>query len=195
MKKIFIIAVIGLFVMGLGAWYVIFQANQSRIEAIDIYGEVPAFEFTAHSGEPFGIGNMKGTLSVVDFIFTSCQSACPIMSATMKELYQIYHGSGTVQFVSFSVDPDVDTLPVLRDYARMWGVDDKYWTFVRAPVEDIKNLSEQGFYLPAEGLPMGHSTRFALVDQNGKIRGYYDSFDPESMAELKTRIDYLADEM
>ena len=195
MKKMFIIAVIGLFVMGLGAWYVIFQANQSRIEAIDIYGEVPAFEFTAHSGEPFGTDNMKGSLSVVDFIFTSCQSACPIMSATMQELYQAYYGSGAVQFVSFSVDPDVDTLSVLQDYALKWGVDDEYWTFVRGPVEDIENLSEQGFYLPAEGLPMGHSTRFVLVDQNTKIRGYYDSFDAASMAELKTRIDFLAEKM
>ena len=185
----------GFVLTGFGAWFVFYQASQPSINTIDVYGEIPKFDFTAHTGDSFGNEDMKSTLSVVDFIFTSCQTFCPLMTQTMSEFYRAYRGSERVRFVSFSVDPDNDTLPVLQEYAKKFGVEDDNWMFVRAPIQDIKRLSEKGFYLPAEGLPMGHSTKFVLVDQDGKIRGYYDSFDEKSLEELKNRINYLTKKM
>jgi protein SCO1/2 len=106
----------------------------------------------------------------------------------MQELYESFRGSDDVRFLSISVDPERDTLEVLRDYADSLGVDDERWLFARGPIEDVVALSEKGFLLAAANLPMGHSTRFALVDRDGGIRGYYDSRDEASLKTLKNEL-------
>ena len=189
-KGWFLGVMVGVFVLGFGASFVIENAKRSR--AVDIYGEVPQFDFVGHNGEPFSLEDMIGSLSVVDFIFTSCKDACPRMTSVMQELYEFYGGSPKIKFVSFSVDPEVDTVPALRAYADKFGVKDRQWTFVRSPLKKIKELSEKGFYLSARNLPMGHSTKFVLVDQNGMIRGFYNSFSQDKITLLKNQIKELA---
>lgn len=187
----FLGVIVVVMVMGLGASFVIDRAEKSRA-AIDVIKPVPPFEFTGHRGDPFSLENMKGTISIVDFIFTTCPDICPVMSARMKSLYELYGDSEKVQFVSFSVDPDNDTIPKLKEYADKLGVNNDRWTFVRGPIEEIVELSEKGFYLPANDLPMGHSSRFVLVDRDGMIRGYYESLETEKINLLKEHIVELA---
>ena len=177
--------------MAIGGALVIYQANQSR-SAIPELWTVPEFEFTERDGQPFGFADMKGKISVVDFIFTNCPDICPVMSARMSELYQLYAEYDFVRFVSVSVDPARDTLETLQAYAESWGVNDDRWVFLRAPLDDVVSLSEDGFKLPAQDLPMGHSNRFVLVDQNGVIRSYHDSFDEAALDALKNNIKELA---
>ena len=180
--------------MAAGASYVITLANRSR-ESIPVYYRVPEFDFVGHTGGSFGLEDMKGSLSVVDFMFTSCVGACPVMSSKMQELYLLYNGSEKVRFVSYSVDPEIDTLPVLQEYAAQYGITDEQWTFVRGPIRDIKRLSEKGFRFAVGTLPMGHSTKFVLVDQEGMIRGYYDVFDEDMLNLLKEHIRVLASKL
>lgn len=180
--------------MAVGGALVIDRANKSRSE-IPVLWEVPKFEFVESSGRPFGLEGMKGKINIVDFIFTNCPNICPVMSARMSELYELYSDSPIVQFVSISVDPERDTLEALRQYAAAWGVDDDRWLFLRAPIEDVVVLSEEGFKLQAGDLPMGHSNRFVLVDADGMIRSYHDSFDDASLEVLKANIKELAGRM
>lgn len=187
----FLGVIVVVMVMGLGASFVIDRAEKSRA-AIDVIKAVPPFEFTSHRGDPFSLEDMKGMISIVDFIFTTCPDICPVMSARMKSLYELYGDSEKVQFVSFSVDPDNDTIPKLKEYADKLGVNNDRWTFVRGPIEEIAELSEKGFYLPANDLPMGHSSRFVLVDRDGMIRGYYESLETEKINLLKEHIVELA---
>ncbi len=189
-KKIFMTAAIIFALMTATAAWVINSAESSR-EELTTYGTVPQFEFTERSGDTFGSLDMQGNICVVDFIFTSCKMACPIMSSKMSVLYRLFQDYPDVKFVSVSVDPDTDTLPVLNEYAKGYGVTDNRWVFLRAPIEDVINLSEQGFMLAAENLPMGHSVKFALVDKTGNIRGFYSTDNDVSMNILKDNIKTL----
>ncbi len=155
------------------------------------FGTVPVFSLTERSGKQFTREDLIEKISVVDFIFTSCPGACPVMSAAMAGLYRDFARQPRVQFVSISVDPDTDTLPVLTRYAGEYGVTDDRWVFLRGPIEEVKTLSERGFMLAAGNLPMGHSTKFVLVDGRGIIRGYYDSHDDDSIQTLKNDIGIL----
>lgn len=177
--------------LAVGGALIINQANKSRSQIPKMY-PVPPFEFMESNGQPFGLDQMKGKLNVVDFIFTNCQSICPIMSARMAELYDLYSGYDQVKFVSISVDPERDSPEALREYAKSFGVDDDRWVFLRAPIEQVVDLMENGFKLPAGDLPMGHSNRFVLVDRDGFIRSYHDSFDDNSLDALKKNIRELA---
>ncbi len=153
----------------------------------DDFGAVPEFRFTECRGAPFGRAEMLGKISVVDFIFTRCRSACPVMSSRMAELYRAFAGSEEVQFVSISVDPEYDTPEVLRRYAEKHGVEDRRWVFLHAPLQKVKWLAESGFHVSGD-LPSMHSTKFILVDREGRIRGYYDAFDAQRLEALSLRI-------
>ena len=166
---------------------VIDQAEKSRSN-MPIYGEVPAFDFTERRGDTFNQADFLGKISVVDFIFTRCKGACPIMARAMRPLYQLYDGYDGIQFVSITVDPEYDTPEVLSEYAIRQGVTDNRWLFLNGSLSEVVRVSEEGFLLPADNLPMGHSTRFVLVDQQGQIRGYYDSYSQSSIEVLKTHI-------
>lgn len=189
-KRTIVIALISVVILVLIAFLVLRQAERQRAQLPKLY-EVPAFEFTERSGEPFGLDDMKGKINVVDFIFTRCPGPCPLMSSHMSRLYDIYRDYDQVQFVSFTVDPEYDSLAVLREYAKEYGVTDDRWVFVRAEKPEIKTLYEQGFKLGGE-LPHNHSTKFVLVDQEGMIRGYYSTEDDVSLNILQSHLKELA---
>ncbi len=178
-------------VMGVGAYGVIAQAQTSRRQ-IPVLDDVPAFSFVDREGRAFTKENLTGKLSVVDFFFTSCRGPCPVMVVKMKELYDFYKHSDRVQFVSFTVDPQTDSLPVLRTYASSHGVTDHRWEFVTSGSADvISKFCEEGFKLSGD-LPGMHSTKFVLIDQQGRIRGYYDHDDPNRIKALQAHIRELA---
>jgi protein SCO1/2 len=175
-----------LFFLSVSALIVIDLANKSRSN-FPVLGEVPDFQFTERSGESFGKNNMRGTINVVNFFFTTCVGPCPIMNARVAELYQKYSTTDQVRFVSISVDPKRDSLTVLRKYAEDFGVTDNRWLFLRGEKEEVHRVSEKGFMLAGD-LPTIHSTKLVLVDRNQKIRGYYDSFDEESLRLLTVHV-------
>jgi protein SCO1 len=159
---------------------------------LPILGQLPDFHFTESGGQPFGLNELKGKINIVDFMFTSCPMICPAMTARMSNLYQAFAADTNIRFISITVDPQTDSLPVLRAYARDHGVIDNRWLFLRGPIENVITLSEKGFMLSADRLPGGHSTRFILVDNQGAIRGYYDSGDDLSLSQLADDLRYLS---
>jgi len=177
--------------LAVAAAVIINWAETSRAQ-LPVLGEVPRFSFTERSGKPVTKDDLMGHLTVVDFIFTNCRGICPTMSANMSELYQLYKSSHKVHFLSISVDPDRDSLEVLRRYANDFGVTDSRWLFARGALVDVAYLMEKGFMLSAEDLPGGHPSQFILVDDKGQIRGYYYNEDETGMKTLKTQIRELA---
>jgi protein SCO1/2 len=184
-KELFI-SIIILLVLSVLALIVINIANKSRGD-LPILGEVPEFNFVERNGMAFGSDNMTGKINIVNFFFTTCRGPCPIMNARVADLYKKYSTTDKVRFVSISVDPKRDSLAVLRKYADDFGVTDDRWLFLRGELDEVHRVSEQGFMLAGD-LPTIHSTKLVLVDVNKKIRGYYDSFDEESLRLLTVHV-------
>ncbi len=178
---------LGLMLVVVGV-FVLDQAQKSRVN-LPMLGQTPAFQFTDNYGRPFGDRQMLGKVCVVDFIFTRCVGVCPVMAESMSELYRAFRGVQDVQFVSISVDPAYDTPEILDQYGKRLGVTDDRWVFLNGPIAEVIRVCENGFLLPAEDLPMGHSAKFMLVDRRGRIRGYFDSDD--DMTPLKAKIALL----
>jgi protein SCO1 len=187
---VLLVGVLVSFILGITALLVITIAAKSRSN-LPILGQVPDFEFVKQDGTPFGLRDMQGKINVVDFIFTSCREACPLMSGNMARLYQQYSNAGKVQFVSISVDPNRDSLKVLQNYAGAMGVNDNRWVFLWKPIDEVATLSEKGFMLSSQNLPEGHSSKFALVDGKARIRGYYDGLNDLDMKLLARDINQL----
>ena len=178
--------------LGAGASWVIQKANSSY--DIPILKPVPEFSFINQDGDPFTEKDLNDKITILDFIFTSCAGPCPIMTHNMTGLYQSFNQVEEVQFVSITVDPDVDTQDILKQYAKINGVNDGRWQFITSNIEAIKDLKKNGFMLYAEELPRGHAIKFVLIDQNGQIRKYFDGTEEASMAVLMKDITNLVKE-
>ena len=185
-------AVIGLIIMSMS---VIQIANAPEAKLLEPYLTLPDFELTDQFGKPFTKADLKGKLTVAEFIFTRCPSACPVMSRRTAELYELYKNAPNVQFISITVDPDYDTEEVLQRYATMHGVTDSRWKFLRHPnLQTIATLCEKGFYMAAEKLPGGHATKLVVIDANGTIRAYFDYNDVNLIGSMKLSLRRLAEE-
>jgi cytochrome oxidase Cu insertion factor (SCO1/SenC/PrrC family) len=117
----------------------------------------------------------------------------------MARLQQEYIDKPEIQFVSFSVDPERDTPPVLTAYAAKHEADAARWYFLTGQRDRMIRLIQDGFHLAVATMPIGddssgmitHSPRFVLIDKESRIRGYYDSRDLEAFLRLKNHIDIL----
>jgi protein SCO1/2 len=145
---------------------------------------LPAFELIDASGEPFTQESLAGRFWVADFIFTTCAGPCPVMSSRMADLAEAFADNPAVQFLSISVNPETDTPEVLREYADRYQADTSRWHFVTGDRNVIHSLAVEGFKLGSVDEPIMHSTRFVLVDDEGYVRGYYESSEPEGSLEL-----------
>lgn len=170
------------------------MAGCSREKPLPVYGKVPAFELTAHTGREFSSGALKGKIWVADFIFTTCLGPCPRMTSQMHWVQTRIADVPNVALVSFTVDPGHDTPAVLADYARRFHADPARWTFLTGPAATLDQLDRYGFKLGNVDGTLTHSTRFVLVDRQGRIRGYYGTGEEDGLQPLIADIRRLARE-
>ena len=148
-------------------------ACSSAPENLPVLGQVAPFHLTSQSGQDFDSATLSGHVWVADFIFTNCEGPCPRMSAYMRALQKATTDLPDLKMVSFTVDPQRDTPPVLRDYGKNYSADSDRWYFLTGDPRILDGLDHDSFKLGNVGAQMDHSTRFVLVDPRGQIRGYY----------------------
>ena len=187
LNKKLVIAFLFIFMLGSFGFYVIDKATKSRIDNIGIIGKVPSFSLTNFDGSIITDEQLNNKISIVSFIFTQCEGACPIMSDNMSTLQERFSASDDIQFLSITTDPDYDTLDILSEFSSNYS-NDNNWFFLRGDIVDIIELSEKGFFLSAALLPAGHSTRFVLVDKELNIRKFYEGTVESNIYELQSDI-------
>jgi protein SCO1/2 len=150
--------------------------------------DVPAFTFTDQDGKSFTQADLRGHVWIADYIFTHCTSSCPLLTSQLK-LVQRRLAGRDVRFVSFSVDPEHDTPAALKAYAAQWHLDEALWRLIATP--DATALRGFTSRMKTEVMQgddprnaILHSNSFWLIDAAGALRGYYDSTEPEDLADL-----------
>lgn len=155
--------------------------------------DVPPFKFTDQEGAAFGSEELTGNVWIANFIFTRCTATCPRQTARFEELQERAHrwpDWERVRLVSFTVDPENDTVKRLHEYAEAHHADHSHWKFLTGTREDLWKLSKEGFKLPVTesvtdtSSPITHSSRFVLVDAQMRIRGYYDGLSEDDFQKL-----------
>ncbi|MCX7929208.1 MAG: SCO family protein [Chlorobi bacterium] len=144
----------------------------------------PSFTATNYDGSRLESRALLGRPWIASFMFATCQGVCPVMNRHIASLQREL--GDRVRFVSFSVDPDNDSLPVLAQYAREYGARAGVWYIVRAPLDTVRVLSRDGFLLSDPKTPDLHSSRLVLVGSDGMIRGYFNSLDSSDVERLRS---------
>ncbi len=159
---------------------------------------LPEFSLTERSGKTLTLNDLKGKVWVADFFYTSCPGPCPMLSSRFSDVQKALGDTKGVRLVSISTDPEKDTTEILNEYAKRFGAGED-WYFVTGDKAEIYKLGNKGFKLsvtedPTASEPITHSTRLALVDQNGVVRGFYDGTDAQKVPQLVRDIHALLQE-
>lgn len=159
-------------------------ACNNRASKLPRYDHVPSFHMTDSEGQPFDSRQLADKVWIADFIYSQCPGPCPMMSSKMHRLVERTNDFPELRFVSFSVDPANDTPAVLNEFAHRFGAPSARWTFLTGTPQTVHQIAFSTFHLGDVITTITHSTRFALVDKQGNVRGYYDSSDANDMDKL-----------
>jgi protein SCO1/2 len=162
-----------------------------------LWHQVGDFALTNQLGNKISWNDLKGKIIIADFFFTHCPTICPPMTRNMKRLQEsIYNGKRVgdltnkqVHFLSFSIDPERDSVERLKYWADRFQIDPDQWSLLTGDKQVIYNLALNEMKLGVEdgaGIDTNfvHSDKFVLIDSNRHVRGYYDGLDTVSLAGL-----------
>ena len=169
---------------------------EGKTVPVEIVHTVQDFRFTDQTGKTITQKDFAGTIYVTDFFFTTCPGICPRMTKQMERVYQKYRNNGQVKFLSHTVNPKADSVPVLSNYADMHGADARQWHFVTGDKKELYDMARYGYFVTATEGDGGesdfvHTEKFVLVDPEKRIRGYYDGTDSAKVDELMKDMDIL----
>ncbi len=178
---------LALLVLGAGG------AGCRKQEELPKLGVVGAFALRNQNAAAVSADSLRGKVWVADFFFTRCPTICPRITRRMRAL-QIAATTKVpaLELISFSVDPENDTPPVLLAYARRFDAELKHWSFLTGDLNVVKRTVVDGFQLALDGKAdpaaenggIIHGSHLVLVDRLLTIRGYYRSDDDDEMRRL-----------
>ena len=170
----------------------------TTVQYISKYHTIANFSFTNQNGKTITQKDYEGKIYVADFFFTSCKSICPKMTTNLVEVQKAFLDNSKVKLLSFSVMPDVDSVSVLKEYAKINSVIDSKWNLVTGDKKAIYAMARKSYLAVKQGKPeelydMVHTENFVLVDSKRRIRGFYDGTKKEEIQRLIEDINWLCE--
>lgn len=169
-----------------------------KIDKDTVFHTIPFWEFTNQFGENINASQFEDKVCLVDFFFTHCPTICPKLTLKMKEIQKQIKRQclDNVELLSFTVDPNRDSVNRLLQYSKMYNIDNDNWNLITGKQSSIFQLGINGFLVPnqEDALAPGgflHSEKMMLIDKLGRIRGYYDGTDSTNTQEIVEHIKLL----
>ena len=159
--------------------------------------EVQSFQYTNQDGKSVSLEDLQGDVWVANFIFTSCTTVCPPMTAHMSELQDKIAAEGLdAKIISFSVDPEIDTPEKLKEFTEPYSLSFENWSFLTGytqnEIEDFAMKSFKTFVKkPDNNDQVIHQTSFYLVDQNGVVMRDYSGVENPPLDQMIADIKVL----
>jgi protein SCO1/2 len=176
---------------------VITKVTDGKQTTDTVWHSIKNISLTNQLGKTINLSQLKDKILVMDFFFTHCGSICPQLTRNMKKMQDAikhqdnikYADSNFVQFLSFSVDPERDSVPVIKRYADKFAINHDNWWLLTGPKKTIYDFAFEELKVdkyndePVDS-NFVHTSRFTLVDRDGIVRGYYNGLDEASLEKL-----------
>ncbi len=162
-----------------------------------VWHRVADFTLTNQENKSVSWDSLKGKIVIADFFFTHCPTICPGLTKNMKRLAESLKSSKRagdtinkkVHFLSFSIDPERDSVERLKNWADRFQVNPENWWLLTGNkkmiydliINEMKVMAEDGEGVDTNFL---HTDHFVLIDSSRHIRGYYHGLDSASLATL-----------
>ena len=116
------------------------------VRNVDKFHRVGSFNLTDQDGNEVTEKNFKDKIYVTDFFFVTCPTICPKMTKQMGRVYNEFIDNNDISFLSHTVMPESDSVPVLKEYADEIGVSSDKWKFVTGDKPQIYNLARKTYF-------------------------------------------------
>ena len=173
---------------------------------LPVLSSLPELELKTQEDKKYFRKDFLGHVTLVNFIFTSCPTVCPVLTQKMKELVNEAQNP-EFRFVSISVDPENDSPAVLKKYGEKFGANWSRWTFLTGPLTEISEVVIRGFKVglvrekkksaldeTRDLFDITHGEHFVLVDKQGNIRAYRMISGEEGKKEILQLLEQLQSE-
>lgn len=180
--------------------------RDGKVTSDTVWHKVGNIRLQNQLGDTVNLYDINGKIIVADFFFTSCAYVCPKLTANMAKLQQSFLKGGDpmdkpdtsiVQFVSFTIDPERDSVRALKAYADKYKVNHDNWWMLTGPKDTIYNFIFQELKVDKYDSTavidpnFAHTQRFVLLDKNFNVRGFYNGLDTISLAQMSKDIGLL----
>lgn len=163
-----------------------------------IYHSIPDFSFINQDADTLSQNNFKNKIYVTDFFFTTCPTICPLMKTQMLRIYEKFKDNPEFGILSHTIDPNHDSVEVLKKYRDRLGIKWNTWQFVTGDQKEIYKIAQDSYMVSAmedstavnEG-GFVHSGAFVLVDKEKHVRGVYDGTKEMEVSKLIKDIELL----
>ena len=161
----------------------------SKIQHVKKGHKIADFNLINQNGKVITQKDYDNKIYVADFFFTRCTTICPIMSTHMADLQKEFKNNDDIKFLSMSVTPVMDSVSVLKAYAKTKGAIDTKWNLTTGDKKHIYQLARKSFMAVLDEGDGGiqdfiHTEQFILVDKKKQIRGFYDGTSSEDIQRL-----------
>jgi len=159
-------------------------------KAVQQFHKIPDFKLINQLGDTVTQRTFDNKLYITDFFFTSCPGICKKMTGNMIKIQEEFKNDVDVLLLSHSVTPGIDSVSVLKTYAKNYGVIDNKWHLVTGDRKAIYELGRDHYFVENDlGVPKDindflHTENFLLIDKNKHIRGIYNGLNRASIAQL-----------
>jgi len=203
MKKKKLIFLLGFFILlFVGFYFALGQIIPGFGEqTLPVLSSVPAFSFSDQEGRQVTDKDVAGKVYVAEYFFTTCKGICPKLNANVKDLARDFAGENDFRILSYTVDPETDSIARMKVYADSLGADPRKWLFLTGRKDSLYHLARSGYLLddPKNNAinineQFLHTQFLALVDKSGRVRKIYDGLKKDELADLEKDIKTLLKE-
>lgn len=142
-------------------------------------------------GQKIKLADLKGKTLVMAMIYTSCKTACPRLTAEMKEIEQNLgkYDPQKVRLVLVSIDPEVDTPEKMKDYLKQNDFNGEQWVFLRsddAGTREFANVLSVK-YKQISPVDFSHSNIISVFSDQGVLTFQKEGLDSD-VAEIADEV-------
>jgi protein SCO1/2 len=178
--------------------------RQKPVALPPVLFQLPDFELTQQDSQQIKLSDFRGSVLVVNFIFTSCPMVCPRLTQQMAKIQSRFVGMGpAMRSVSITVDPKTDTPEVLREYGEKYRANFRNWHFLTGDLKQIEEVVVNGFKMamvqtpqepaaPTSLMDITHGEHFVIVDQLGRIRAFKTANNDQEINSIVQTVAILA---
>jgi len=155
-----------------------------------IYHQLPDFQLIAHHKDTINKLYFANKLHIANFFFTRCPGMCPILTKSMLRLQKEFQMDTLIKLVSYTVDPEHDSVPILRKFAYKNKINDSFWSIITGEKQQLYEFYKNGYLINAlenkddttniENQFI-HTEKLVLIDDQFRIRGFYDGTNEQSI--------------
>lgn len=162
---------------------VLVKTEKGREVTDTVWHKIKPFKLKNQFGKEVGLEDWGEKIIVVDFFFTSCPSICPTLTRNLKRLQTAFKKTDTiVRFVSFSIDPERDSVPKLKAYGDKFQIDHDSWGMLTGSKKEIYDIALNEFKASVASngnIDTGfiHTEKIFLLDKEHVVRGWYNGLD------------------